>query len=286
VNAEGKVVSARIWNPANTLFKTSKREHAECETVTCRLEDCPLRKQGMCAWIGVLGWNACPHGRPNKEKGPTRLARSFGAWLKDRQEKYKGIPTLGQPDNKLAIIGDYVFLPYAHMDMCEAVPFLKHGGAFCKGCAFIPISAWTLDTVLRLIDFRPQALMGGEITSYQKESVPKFIRHMREVTPDMFAALVKVRPQYDVATNHVGRKARLWTLKPDIEWDAKVNDKYPVHWKWDGKALTTYSDHVYSSTWGGNIAASCVQVRVVPVASAVVKVQDNAWVLPDTEFVD
>ena len=170
------------------------------------------------------------------------------------------------------------------MDMCREVPFLRHSSLFVSGIDFILREAWTIDTVLTLIQFRPQALMGGEIHSYQQESVPKFIEHIRETDPAMWSELIAAMPQLNKAANHVGRKALLKTLAFPIDIPPK-DSRYPVAWHWDGKVLSTKSVNAYSDTWGGQKPES-ISLQLTPRDDATVVVANNSWVTQGTVFVD
>jgi hypothetical protein len=173
-------------------------------------------------------------------------------------------------------VGEYVYLPYAHAGMCEAVTI--------KG-DFLKREDWTLKAALTLIDFRPRAIFTGDvISSYQREQVPRLIAHIRECDPDMWAQLIAARPELDVAPNYVGRTALLRTLAHPITIPAK-NASYPVSWLWDGETLTTADKDAYWTSFGGVKAESLV-LKIVPAKDATVTVADNAWVTSETVFVD
>lgn len=283
---EPRIVSCNIYNPRNALFKEFRNDRAKCTTVTCTLVSCPLRDVGTCSLIAVLGGDACPYGRIRTETGFTPRAGKFSGWISDRRKEYEGVPCLTWVVGKMALVGDYVFLPYAHIDMNEAVPFLAHGGGFLLGCRFLPQADWTPDNVCKMLDFRPRAMMGGEITSYQKEGVPKFLLHLRETDPEMWAALIAERPALDTAPDHVGRKALLKTLTHPIEWTTDGHKgRYCVTWRWDGQHVRTTSEHAYNATWGG-MKLKQVVVEGIPEDDATLVVQDNAWVNDETVFVD
>jgi len=281
---EYQVVSRWVFDPTKSLFKQFANSKAESETIFCKLDKCPLRDAETCTWGPVLGYDKCPYGKVSKQFGPTKRAKSFRAWINEQKALYPGIGKLGSPANKLAFIGEYVYMPYAHMDMNKEIPFLVHSHVFQSGCAFVPSSAWTLTTVLSLLDFKPMAMMGGQITQYQKESVPRFLAHLREADKEMWQALIKERPTLDVPPDHVGRKALLSTLNNPIEWETGHKD-YNVRWRWDGSVLCTKGLHAYNSTWGG-IKLESLELRGVPVSTVHIKVQDNSWVNSETQFAD
>lgn len=283
ITATERLVSFSVYDPANSLFKAPANERASSRSVFCQADQCALRDRGECACLGVLfGGMKCPYGRVSTSTGLTRRAGGYSKWIRDQKEGKKDVPHLVPPKAKLAFVGDWVFLPYAHMTRCEAVPFISHG-VFTGGNCFVPIENWTVETVETLIDFRPQALFGGVIPSYQKETVPLFIQHIREEAPAMWTQLIAVRPQLDVAPNYVGRKAVISTLNAPISW---TTDKvYRVSWKWDGKELETTSENAYNSTWGG-FKIESMTLRCVPRDGETVVVQSNDWVNGKTQFTD
>lgn len=275
--SESKVIASRVIDPRQPalFYKPKKSDPARHLTITCSCEACPLRDRGECATLGVFG-GFCPYGTHRDEDGPTRRSSKFGLWIKERREMYPGVGwDVGLTTNKLAFVGDYVFVPYAHADMCKAIKF--------RG-SFISRQDWTLANVLTLIDHRPQSLFGGEITDYRAKSVPLFIQHIRELDPEMWRQLIAERPSLDVAPNYVGRKALVKTLAFPITippYDAR----YPVEWIWNGKTLRTTSMDAYSGTWG-HVKAESIAAEIVPSDKAHVVVKDNAWVTSDTVFID
>lgn len=277
VTTEQRVVHAHVFDPRNSLFKQAKSSKAECHTVLCVLDECELRNRGECATRNIFGH--CPYGKSRCEVGPTRRAGGFGKWVHDRKERFKEVDYLNPAKQKLAFIGDYVYLPYAHMNM------LKDDDIPGLGSLFVPRDMWTVEAVLKLIDFRPRALFTyQEIASYQSEVVPKFIAHIRESDPVMWSLLIEKRPSLDIAPNYVGRVAIIKTLKHPIKI-RPYKPEYPVAWEWDGTKLRTTSVHAYGSTWGHLKAQSAV-VEIVPADDATVVVESNEWVTSETRFVD
>ncbi len=270
-----KLVSTSVFNPCNALFKQPRNARAKCTRIWCKLEVCALRDAGSCSLNGVFG-GCCLYGRLSCEVGPTPRARKFSAWIRERQKEREDIPSLGYPVCKLAFIGEWVYLPYAHMDMNKSLEFT--GKMLRK-------EDWTIGTVLQLIDFRPQPLFGyGEIASYQQEGVPLFLMHLREVALEMWARVIASRPELDTQPDYVGRKALVNTLAHPIEWTTK-HAEYPVRWRWDGKQLTSSSPDVYSKTWG-KVKLAELTLAGVPADDAAVEVQSNDWVTERTVFVD
>lgn len=280
-----KPISCSIFDPNNSFFKQKANAKAECEIIYCEQTKCPLRDVGTCMLKPQIGWSKCPYGKVNVEHGFTRKARNYYTWIRERKEKYANVPCLKSPVKKLAFIGDYVYLPYAHMAMCERVPFLQHAFIMSSGTPLIKKEDWNIQTVLTLINYIPQALFGGTITSYQKEEVPLFLSHLREEDKEMWEQLIKEKPELDTTPDYVGRKALLKTVNYPITWMPKTNPKYPVEWTWDGEYLTTSSKHAYNSTWG-NVPLESFELKAKPQDDATIEIQNNDWVNENTVFVN
>lgn len=277
------VVSCRIFDPTKSLFKQPANAKASCETIHCSLDSCPLRDAGYCMLAPVIGRTRCPYGKVNRETGPTKRARSFYPWLQERRKKYDGIPRLDTPPKMLAVVGDYVYLPYSHITMNEDLPFSSHASLFASGTCLLKKEDWTVENVIKIIDFVPRTIFGDHvIESYHKEEIPKFLLHLREQDSDMWQQLVKEKQTLDQEPDHVGRKAFLSTLNYPIEWTTK-HPKYNVTWTWDGEFVTTASPHAYHHTWG-DIEIHSMELKAKPCGNTVIVVKDNSWVNPSTKF--
>lgn len=275
-----KVVHANVWSSHDAIFKSSRKDHAEVQTILCgRLEDCELFKKGQCTYRASFGWHACPYGHFRKYEGPTPRARAYSKWIEEQKKKYEGVPYLKDHTDMIAFIGDYVFLPYAHMDMADVGWIQKSGGFLGKGCAFLKKELFTVQNISHLIHFHPQAMMGGGITSYQKEEVPKFVKHLQEKCPGLFKELLEYDPTIQKivdAYSYIGRKAILQTLIPNI---GKFVDIHKGEWIWDGTYLTSLNSHASFM-----LVDKFEEIKVKPKEKAEVKITDNAQVNEKTEF--
>lgn len=194
----------------------------------------------------------------------------------------------GSPPDKIVEVGDWLYLPYAHLDMNKNLPIECHSSLFISGKPFMKKADFTLTIIKSIVDFHPFALMGGEITCYQKEIVPKFLGHLQEIYPDLYKQLLDANPQYVekyslVNKNYIGRKALLKTTKPSIIVVGKHT------FRWDGKALTSLKfDPLWIDVQDQNQvkAIEQIDVRIVPSDKAVIKITSNDQVSPTTVFVD
>ncbi len=285
-------VSFSLYNPSKpSLFgKSSKNKKAKSTVIYCELEDCPLRDKGECICCGIsLGNTFCPYGTRKTQTGYTQRAKKFYKWIKEKKKEYEDIPHLSAPPKKLAFIGDWVYLPYPHMNLNEQVPFKSHGTKLLgHGKPFIKQEDWCVKTIESIVNFKPHAIMGNEISSYQNETVPKFCQHIREEDPEMWDKVLGEMPELEKhVTDYIGRKAKLKTVDAPIEWttQGRTRSKYPVTWRWDGEKLTTTSHNAYQSTWGV-MELKEMKLTATPADDATIEIQENSWVNDETEFVD
>jgi hypothetical protein len=289
VNMSHKTIHARLWSPLNALFKSHRNDPATCEIYFCEMADtCPLLKKRQCINKRIMG-PKCPHGHCRTMTGPTKRSSKLTSWLKDREKEFAGMfATLSSPPDKVVEIGDWVYLPYSHMDMNKAVPFNQHSCLFVSGSPFIKKEIFTVELIKCIVDFHPYALMGGEITTYQEEVVPKFLVHLEEVYPFLYTTLVQANPHYIAKyslqnKNYVGRTALLRTVAPCVLEIGKNK------WKWDGQQLASLSfDTLWIDVLDENRikAIDSINVTITPSEKAVVKITNNEQVTPTTVLID
>ena len=267
-----KLIHAHVYNPTQSLFG-DKKGRCKCTTIRCnRTDDCELLDDGSCLMLG-FGPSKCPYGDYRVESGYTKRARKFYEWMQDRREKYKDVPSLSSPGKTLAIVGDHIYLPYAHMDMGDDVPIVGK---------MIAREDFTAEAMEKLCRLRPMPIFGYQpIAAYQKEVVPLFVKHLSEKMPDLFAALAEAYPravEIIKAWSNVGRKAVLNTLLPNV---GTFVDCHHAHWTWDGEWLTA----------GPKCSASFMlvskfeEIMVRPTPGAVVAITDENQVTGATVFV-
>jgi len=269
-----KTIHAYIYDPSRSIFKTPPDTKAELTKVRCtRSADCDVFARGEC----IVLQSGCVYGHKTVEMGYTKRARKFRTWIVERAKTIKDVGRLKYPTEKLAVVGDFVWLPYPHMTHARTgkVTFfpVHHEN-------FIPFEEFTVELIVKLCEARPRAVYGGEITNYQKKSVPRFLSHLTEMYPRMLAEAAEQSEHIRkllTALTKVGRKAILQTLVPNV---GTFNDGDKV-WTWDGIYLT--STTASASTF---LIVRGAEVRLLPVERAVVKVTDGGQVGPDTEFVD
>lgn len=279
---EYKLIHSHVFDPnrGNLFYKPKATDHAEHTTIRCDASDrCEAFAAGKCIALGMF--TGCPHGNYSKVEGPTKRARSCREWCQEREKVKPDNKRLEQPARKLMRIGDYIWLPYAHMDMALTG---KPGITTSWRDSFIPASSFDVALVVRLCAARPQALFGGEITNYQQESVPAFVQHLHEQFPDIAREAAALSPrvaELSRSMSKVGRKALLRTILPNVGLLRESAGK-PAVWAWDGTAMTTSAKEALPPF----TPFAATEIRIVPGPDAVAVITDDAQVSPETVFAD
>lgn len=282
-----KIINVVVTDPADSIFKSNRNDAAECRITLCNnSENCQLFERGECALHTSFGARSCPYGRPSYEGGPTKRAKKYRTWISDRKERHKDqFRKLGSYKDMIAVVGDYIFLPYAHMNMNKNVPFLAHGGVFANGSHMIPAKDFTPDMIANILSYSPQAMIGGTITSYQKEVIPKFVKHLQENMPDMFSDVAAIYPSIkEILTSYsyVGRKAYLHSLRSGVTL-LKYHDTSNLktqNWIWDG----TYLSSIDTGLSFAIVEYSEISIRIKPKDGVTVEITSDDQVDNNTKF--
>lgn len=276
-----KIINVTIFEPHNALFKEQRNDKSECKTVSCSNSDnCSLYKNGKCVLINTFG-SGCPYGIKSREVGPTKRASKYGRWISERKEKYKEVyKKLGSNDSIMAVVGDYIFLPYAHMGLEKDIPFVTKSGLFGGTGGFLKLVDFTPNMIHKLVSIIPMSLLGGPITSYETEVVPIFLKHLSEVMPEKFNEFVEAYPQYEKYRNstNVGRKAMLSSIKVGV---GLFKDIHGGLWSWDGTYLISTN-----SKMSFGLVNKFEEIRVKPLGDHEVKISDDGQVSKNTKFLD
>lgn len=285
-------IHAHIWSPKGFhLFGSSKKDPAKVVVYYCNNSaNCELLKKGQCIHGAILG-PRCPYGYVGGETGYTQRARNFSKWISDKEKEYAAVlsKVKGGPADKMVVIGEWVYLPYAHLDMNEHIPILGKSNLFISGKPFIKVTDFTVEVIQKIVDFHPHALFGGEITDYQNKHLPLFLFHLKEVFPDLFKQVIELRPEYVErykiqVRDSIGRKALLSTVSP-----CKVKLSKDEAFDWDGKTLKGKKDYVLGlSLYDENnrSAVGQIDITITPDPKAVIVITDNDQVNTNTQFVD
>lgn len=271
-----ELINAHIFHPA---YKDVK---ARCELTFCdNSENCPLLKKGKCVQnIGIIEGIKCPHGQNRIEYGYTKRAGHFYQWMKEKQKQYE--PVLEKIDcaytyKRLVDLGDYVYLPYPYLrNYVNSIPFII-GGHFCKKEDFTP------KNIMTIIEFRPEALFGGIITSFTEKEPSRFIEHLISEIPEKYFELIteypEIKEKYSKEKmNFINRNAVISTVRIG----SKFKDHNGNEFIWDGECFICEN---WSSCF---IPFRCKTafMRTKPEKNEIIEITSNDQVDENTKFVD
>jgi hypothetical protein len=226
-----------------------KTERAEATTYECKLgEACPLLQKRQC--ILLKFWGDCVYGNKYMERSCTKRSIKYSKEVRNfKEESAKYHLPKAAYDCGIQLIGDYYYLPYSHIDMCKSVPFVRHSVAFSSGIPFVHKDDFTPENIVKLVKFRPCALMGGEITGYQKNSVPEFLLQLKHIFPDLYEAAAVLCPDIREQVIDIDGITQIVTKLTDIppgcihgykvvQWISTPEREALEVLFWDGEVLT------------------------------------------------
>jgi len=187
------------------------------------------------------------------EKTVTKRSKGWRKAHEKMVAKCEKLSLLPVEDSRpcLAVVGDYVYLPYTHMNHIDGkgrIPFESNSGAFLSTKdSFIPLELFTPEVIWNIITFRPRSMMGGEITGYRTTQVPRFIYHLKYLLPELFS---KVRETHPVLSGIVDKiegcamldAVPLRYLPPNVVGNITIGDANNIGFvdSWDGTTLKIY----------------------------------------------
>lgn len=266
---------------------SGKESPLEASVISCdKYMSCSYYKSGHCLKVRSIGGSTCQFGRVSTHKGYTSRARKYYEF--ERQWKaHEMYGKLTSPSRKLGLIDGFVVFPYPFIRFEIDGDRIKIGDpGFWDNTSFIPVELFTVELVQRICAFRPRAIMGGEIEDYQKEKVPLFLAHLKEVMPELYEELIAKDATHEQKINYVGRKALLRTVRPsNVHYKSSPRySDFNEEWIWDGEFLTFKGGHKpdFRVTKGYDIS----EIKIKPHENSTIIISDNDQVTGDTVFID
>lgn len=234
-----KIVDWRFYDVNGTnLFKPKASDKSKLTLIYCKKDThCNLLDESIC-----IGFQGCPYANKTIDVGYTRKAAKSRSWSREKQELIKDIPQKNSL-SKMKQIGNYIYFPYPHWNFNTKNPrLLKYErGLFMSNKDFIDIEDfYDIEFLKIVLDRQPNSIMGGTISIYQTEIVPKIISHLKEEFNDLYLKLITTYPKYEIKEcniNYVGRKAKIKTLVPNVEF---TYDKFIAYWNGTKLVIKNY----------------------------------------------
>lgn len=228
---ESRIIGARVY-PGDSKKK------CEIEILHCHCpSECVVLSDGMCIHSSCFLRFGCVYGNTSGRMGYTKRALKYRRCLNDMISEASSFPKWPGPYREnMTTVGEYVYLSYPHITMNKDVPFVKHS-VMSTGMPFIYLASLDAHVVKSIVNFHPRALAGGEITSYQSESVPKFLTDMSKQMPHLLEKAGIEPPCYPSAIRmrliDIPHANRRYKIEVDgmkaIGWDGEQLYVYPQH---------------------------------------------------------
>ena len=258
----------------------SRKARLRAEYIYCdHAEECSAYKEGRCFRVTTLFGLRCEFGRINHVDGCTKQSKMYHRLYREAKadEHYH---KLSYPSNTyITRIGNGVFLtpPYINIEL-QGERLMCHDPGFGGNRLFVPQEVLTPENIKRICDYRPHALMGGEITDYQAKTVPMFLHQLSQLCPELFEAFTTMYPDYNITPpNWTGRYAKLSTCNRKAEYKDLQGNLF--HFDGDDIVCDCYC----SSFLPFN--GSLTKLRMAVTDSMTVKITDNNQVTNETIFV-
>lgn len=275
-----EVIMLTSYDPNNSIFKSKANERSSYTIYSCcNCDNCDAFKRGKCIMRNGLWGEYCPYGKVHSEEGYTKRSKKCSSFVYDAQNLYK--PQIKGENNLSTLnftcgIGDYIYidLPHLHnyMNSIDKKLEIEHEH-------FIPKEKFTLDLIGNLLNFHPEALFGGEITDYQKKSIPQFLLQLKRYFPDLYKEVINKYPNKEPKdVNYVGKCAKVTTLLP-CNVSLFITLKQPI--KWDGEKIIGDANLFSFTKLNKN-----TKVCIYPTDKDYVYILDNNCVTDDTVFKD
>lgn len=258
----------------------------EASIISCdKHNSCSYFQNDTCLAVRSMS-GGCKFGSVSDVKGFTSRAQKYHTF-KSKWTSHEQYSKLKSPSRKLGLIDGVVVFPYPYINIKEneegRIEVMRV--SWSSSMSYIDYDKFTVDLIYKICTFKPQAMMGGEIVGYQREIVPEFITHLKEVMPDRYEEFIGKYEGFSDKIDHVGRKAYLTTVKPSVVYyKSSQYPKFNEEWVWDGEHL--HYDSGYVSSVNITSDYEVVEFKIKPSSKSIVKISDNNQVNDDTVFLD
>ena len=258
------------YSPALPYLKGDKERLTEVYLTSPAGES--VLKAGLLPQLGFM-MHKDPYFKVKYTEGRTKNARSHGDIVRKFKKNYPKLQDKLKstaPTTKLLNFGDYIFINLLFINN-YVNPIVNKENWYNE--QYIKKEFFNEEFIRELIDYRPLDLFNHrEITNYQKEELPEFLRALSLFDNELYNKSTKGTAFEDKPISYIGLKARLNTLKP-----GKVLYKYNFtkdEFSWDGELLSRTKKLDDGST-----------LLVKPSSEATVEIVDNKTVSSGTVFI-
>lgn len=258
----------------------SREARRRAEYIYCdHADECSAYKEGKCFRVTTLFGLRCEFGRITHVDGGTKRSKMF-CRVSDEAKSNEQYHKLSYPsDTYVTRIGDGVFLtpPYVRIEL-QGEKLVCSNPGFGSNRLFVPLDVMTPENIKRICEYRPHALMGGEITDYQQKIVPTFLYQLSRLCPEHFKAFTVTYPDFPIKPpDWIGRYAKLSTCSHEALY--KDANRNLFHFEGDDIVCDCYHSAFLPFD---SVEA---KIRITVTDSMEVKITNNNQVTDGTIFV-
>lgn len=258
----------------------SRKARRRAEYIYCdHADECSAYKDGKCFRVTTLFGLRCEFGRVGQVDGGTKQSKKFYQ-VSDAAKSNEQYHKLSYPHNVyITQIGNGAFLtlPYVCIEL-QGERLVCSDPGFGGNRLYVPLEVMTPENIKRVCEYRPYALMGGEIADYQQKTVPMFLHQLSQLFPACFKAFTMAYPDFDIKPpNWIGRYAKLETCNRKVEY----KDIHGNLFYFDGEDIVCDCYRSPFLPFDG----SPTKVRITINGDMKVKITDNNQVTNETVFV-
>ena len=207
----------------------------ECE----HCDHCSLYKNGMCAKIPRFMAQTCPFGHSCRSRGYSERAAAYTRWASDIKKRPSYGALKDAPIHFVAIVDDNIMSSmYAGIYWNDKEGCWK-GPGFGSEITSMPIKKWTPEKLKALYDYIPRTMFGSGPVQGWKDDRAVWFTQLKEIAPDVFNQFVAIYPDAKFTVSHIGRKARLDSLRDGLQFKSAGN----VTWEKQGSQLVCNDYH-------------------------------------------
>lgn len=271
-----KLVSWRYYNGTNIFLKTPEKEEiTKVYAQNAKAEE--ILKTGQIAALDPSVRHEDPYFKIVSESGVTKRAKSYGKLKRKMTDNFPELENrLTNLSGVLKPYGDYIYIKLNYLNN-YVNPFVKTD--ICHSQHFILKSKFTIDNIIKIIEYKPKSIMNGVIDRYQNEEIPNFLLALKIEFPELYNELkLKSEKVKNLEPNltYVGKTAYVTTLNPgDVELRLSLLGEQTFYW--NGSELTNST-----KAYDGSIVKQSIQ----PSDNTTVKILTNKSVNTQTKFID
>lgn len=271
----------------SSLF-SKKETPLSADEILCDYSDtCSLYKDNKCLRCRSYASPICKFGTTITTKGYTSRAKKYYQF----KTKYENDPTynkLKYPTELAGVMNNHLFLNTTYVNVRKRMPddcgpdingYIVKTAGFGSPRIFIPLEDITNELLYAIFSYSPTAMFGGKIEKYNNKVVPEILQTMKKIVPDVYNEFISEYPQYDIAPNYIGKKAYIYSLKPNTTF------KYEGYtWVFDGEYISTNNFELGSASpwWLQEKSYSDVKIKVTE--KMTIEINDNSIVDENTKF--